>query len=177
MSAPRPLLAAPAIAAIALLAALSPAALADGGTVILRRDAGPFSVTLFAPGLPLRAGETDLSVLVQARASGEVLFDPTVVLSLAADAASAPSATVRLTHGLATNRLLQAANVDFPHAGKWLVTLDVSRGSDRATLTTELSVEPNRSRATLVWFYLLLPMVVILLFAANQVLKRPRKTP
>lgn len=144
-------------------------ALADGGTVILRRDAGPFSVTLFAPGLPLRAGETDLSVLVQARASGEVLLDPTVDLSLSP---GAPQTTVRLTHAMAANRLLQAANVDFPRAGKWLVTLDVRRGSDRATLTTELSVEPNRSRAIIVWFYLILPVVVILLFAANQALKR-----
>jgi hypothetical protein len=66
---------------------------------------------------------------------------------------------------------LQAATVHFPKAGKCRVTLLVRRGNDAATLSTECTVEPDRSRAMLVWFYVLLPVGIILLFVLHQVLK------
>jgi hypothetical protein len=67
---------------------------------------------------------------------------------------------------------LQAATVHFSKAGKWRVTLLVRRGNDAASLSTECTVEPDRSRAMLVWFYVLLPVGIILLFVVHQRLKR-----
>jgi hypothetical protein len=159
------------LAASLMLAMVATAARADGGAMLLHQDAGPFTVTLFAAPQPLRTGDADLSVMVQDRISGEVLLDPAIDVTVAPAAASATQQTVRLTKGQASNRLLQASTVHFSNAGKWRLTLAVRRGNDTAQLSTECSVEPDRSRATLVWFYVLLPVAIILLFVLHQALK------
>jgi hypothetical protein len=141
------------------------AAYGDGGTMLLHQDAGAFTVTLFAAPQPLRTGDADLSVMVQDRSSGEVLLDPTVAITVGTEQ------TVRLQRGEATNRLLQAATVHFSKPGEWRLAISVQRGSDSAQLSTECTVEPDRSRATLVWFYVLLPVGIILLFVIHQALK------
>jgi hypothetical protein len=147
------------------------AAHADGGAMLLHQDAGAFTITLFAAPQPLHTGAADLSVMVQDRTNGEVLLDPVIDLTVAPAAASAALQTVRLAKGEASNRLLQASTVHFSSAGKWRVTLAVRRGNDTAQLSTECTVEPDRSRATLVWFYILLPVAIILLFVLHQALK------
>ena len=154
-----------------MLAMWATAALADGGTVLLHQDAGAFTITLFAASQPLRTGEADLSVMVQDRRSGAVLLDPVIDLTIAPEGADATQQTVRLAKGQASNRLLQACTVHFTSAGKWRLTLLVRRGNDQARLTTDCVVEPDRSRSTLVWFYVLLPVAIILLFALHQFLK------
>jgi hypothetical protein len=141
------------------------AAYGDGGTMLLHQDAGAFTVTLFAAPQPLHTGAADLSVMVQDRSSGEVLLDPTIDITVGSQPA------VRLAIGQASNRLLQAAQVDFPKPGKWSLALSIHRGNDVAQLSTECTVEPDRSRATLVWFYVLLPVGIILLFIIHQALK------
>jgi hypothetical protein len=141
------------------------AAYGDGGTMLLHQDAGAFTVTLFAAPQPLHAGAADLSAMVQDRNSGEVLLDATVDITVGTQQ------TVRLSRGQASNRLLQAATVDFPKPGKWRLELSVHRGNDMGRLTTECTVEPDRSRAMLVWFYVLLPIGIILLFIIHQALK------
>jgi hypothetical protein len=147
----------------------------DGGTMLLHQDAGPFTITLFAAPQPLQAGAADLSVMVQDRNSGEVLLDPVIDLSVAPEAERALQQTVRLARGQASNRLLQAAKVQFSRAGKWRLTLLVRRGNDAASLSTECTVEPDSSRAMLVWFYILLPVGIILLFVVHQGLKLRQK--
>jgi hypothetical protein len=159
------------LAAFLMLTMGATAARADGGAMLLHQDAGAFTITLFAAPQPLRAGEADLSVMVQDRSSGEVLLDPVIDLTVATAAASATQQTVRLTKGQASNRLLQASTVHFSSAGKWRLTLAVRRGNDTAQLATEFTVEPDHSRARLVWFYVLLPVGIILLFVIHQVLK------
>jgi hypothetical protein len=159
------------LAAFLMLAMVATAARADGGAMLLHQDAGPFTITLFAAPQPLRTGDADLSVMVQDRTSGEVLLDPAIDVTVAPAAASATQQTVRLTKGQASNRLLQASTVHFSSAGKWRLTLAVRRGNDTAQLVTDCTVEPDHSRATLVWFYVLLPAGIILLFVIHQVLK------
>ncbi len=159
------------LAAFVMLTIGATAARADGGAMLLHQDAGAFTITLFAAPQPLRTGDADLSVMVQDRTSGEVLLDPVIDLTVAAEAASTTKQTVRLAKGQASNRLLQAATVHFSSSGKWRVTLAVRRDNDTAQLSTECTVEPNHSRATLVWFYILLPVGIILLFVIHQVLK------
>jgi hypothetical protein len=159
------------LAAVLMLGMGAAAAFADGGTVLLHQDAGAFTITLFAAPQPLRTGAADFSVMVQDRSTGEVLLDPVIDLTFAPEAAGAPQQTARLAKGQASNRLLQASTLDFPSAGKWRLTLLVRRGNDQARLSTDFTVEPNHSRATLVWFYVLLPVGIILLFVIHQVLK------
>jgi hypothetical protein len=159
------------LAAFLLLAMGASAARADGGAMLLHQDAGAFTVTLFAAPQPLRTGDADFSVMVQDRSSGEILLDPVIDLTVAPEVASATQQIVRLTKGQASNRLLQASTVQFSRSGKWRLTLAVRRGNDTGQLSTECSVEPDRSRATLVWFYVLLPVAIILLFVIHQALK------
>jgi hypothetical protein len=164
------------LAALLVLWMWATGARGDGGTMLLHQDAGPFTITLFAAPQPLQAGAADFSVMVQDRDSGEVLLDPVTDLRVAPEAERALQQTVRLERGQASNRLLQAATVHFSRAGKWRLTLFVRRGDDLASLSTECTVEPGSSRAVLVWFYVLLPAGVILLFVLHQGLKfRQRK--
>ena len=147
------------------------AAYGDGGTMLLHQDAGAFTVTLFAAPRPLQVGAADLSVMVQDRVSGDVLLDPMIDLTFVPESGNAMQQTVRLAKGQASNRLLQATTVHFSSAGKWRLILLVQRGNDVAHLSTECTVEPDRSRATMVWFYVLLPVGIILLFVIHQGLK------
>jgi hypothetical protein len=144
---------------------------ADGGAMLLHQDAGAFTITLFAAPQPLRTGDADLSVMVQDRSSGEVLLDPAIDVTVAPESPHTSPQTVRLAKGQASNRLLQACTVHFSSAGKWHLALLIRRGNDQARLSTDCTVEPNRFRATLVWFYILLPVGVILIFVIHQVLK------
>jgi hypothetical protein len=159
------------LAAFLVLTMGAIAARADGGAMLLHQDAGAFTITLFAAPQPLHTGAADLSVMVQDRSSGEILLDPAIDLTVAPAVASGTQQTVRLAKSQASNRLLQASTVHFSSAGKWRLTLAVRRGSDTAQLVTECTVEPDHSRAHLVWFYVLLPVGIILLFVIHQVLK------
>ena len=150
---------------LAALLMWAAAAYGDGGTMLLHQDSGAFTVTLFAAPQPLRTGDADLSVMVQDRSSGEVLLDPTILLTVGTEQ------TVRLQKGQATNRLLQAATVHFSKPGSWRLAISVQRENDSAQLSTECTVEPDTSRATLVWFYVLLPVGIILLFIVHQAMK------
>jgi hypothetical protein len=152
------------LTAVFMLAIGTMAALGDGGTILLHQDAGAFTITVFATPQPLQVGNADFSVLVQDRSTGDVLLDPILDLTVS-------GATVRLTRGQVSNRLLQAATVHLSSPGKLRLTLAVRRGSDVAQLTTDCTVEPDRSRTTLVWFYVLLPVGIILLFVIHQGLK------
>ncbi len=159
------------LVALCMLGMWATAAHGDGGTMLLHQDAGAFTITLFAAPQPLQVGPADLSVMVQDRSSGEVLLDPTIDLTVALEATNALQQTARLATGQASNRLLQAATVHFSRAGKWRLRLLVRRGNEVAQLSTGCTVEPDRSRATLVWFYVLLPIGIILLFVIHQALK------
>ena len=163
------------LAAVLALGMGATAAYGDGGTMLLHQVAGPFTITLFAAPQPLQVGPADLSVMVQDRMSGQVLLDPVIDLSVAPEPAGASQETVRLARGQASNRLLQAATVYFAKPGKWRLVLSVYRGNDAAGLSTECTVEPDSSRARLVWFYVLLPAGIILLFVLHQGLKLSQK--
>ncbi len=133
--------------------------------MLLHQDSGPFTVTVFAAPQPLHVGMADISVMVQDRNNGEVLLDPMIEVNLDQEA------PVRLLRAQTGNRLLQAAQVRFPRAGQWTLGITVQRGRDVARLRATCSVEADHSRVVLLWFYLLLPVAVIVLFAIHQVLQ------
>jgi FixH len=161
------------VALAALLLALAPAtAVADGGRVVASGAAGPFTVTLFASPAPVRAGDADLSVLVQ-DAEGRPLLDADVDLLLRRPG-DAAARRVPATGRAATNRLLYAAPVPLPDPGTWRVEVAVRRGTGTGTLAAALDVGPRRSPLAAHWPWLVLPPVAIALFALGERLARRR---
>lgn len=144
---------------------------ADGGRLQMRTQAGPFTISLFTLPDTLAAGPIDASVLVQDSTSSDVLMDAAVTLALTPPHADASSIVIPLSHAQATNKLLQAAQIDLPTPGKWRVDVQVEQGGRRANCTTELEVVPRTSPWGTVWFFALLPATVMLLFAGVQVRK------
>ena len=139
-----------------VLLAATHAALADGGRLQMRTDAGPFTVSLFTIPDTLTAGPADLSVLVQDAASGDVLMDAAVTLTLT-DPTGAPL-VVHPSHAQATNQLLQAAQVSLKAPGKWRVHVAVVHGTQGAACATELEVAGRSSQWGTIWFFALLPL-------------------
>ena len=146
------------------------AAHADGGRLQLRQAAGPFVVSLFtAPESPA-VGPADLSVMVEEQ--GSVLLDANVVVTLTPEDASATPVVARLSYAHAANRLLQDAVVQLPRAGRWRADLHVSERGRESSVATDLIVANYSARRGTVWFFAVLPLCAIALFAWVQTEKR-----
>lgn len=158
-----------ALGAGALLAAAP--TWADGGLVRLSQAAGPYTITVFSAPTPLRAGPIDLSVLVQPRDGGAPILDAAVSVALhSGDARLAQAAT----RAAATNKLLYAAPLLLPAPGRWEVAVSVNGEQVRFAM----DAEPAASSALAFWAYLVLPFLLIGLFAVHQWLSlqpRPRE--
>lgn len=155
-----------------VLAGAAVAAHADGGRLQMRQAAGPFVVSLFTTPESLAVGPADLSVMVEEQASGEVLLDADVVVELTSEDAGSPPVTAHLSHAHATNRLLQDAVVQLPHAGRWHAVLHVRDAGREASVSTDLTVANYSARRGTVWFFAILPICVVALFAWVQVAKQ-----
>jgi hypothetical protein len=147
---------------------------AHGEVLRTRQKAGPFTVSIFTAPEPLRVGPVDVSVLVQS-SEGGVLTDAAVV-DLLLESVTPPIERRRAsaTRDAASNKLAKAAVVDLPAAGQWTLTVSVGVNADAATVTCLLPVAPAASRTSLIWPWLLVPPVLIALFAAHQTLKHQR---
>jgi hypothetical protein len=146
------------------------AARADGGRLQLREVAGPFVVSLFTTPESLAVGPADLSVMVEEQ--GSVLLDPDVVVTLTPEDAGIAPVVAHLSHAHATNRLLQDAVVQLPRAGRWHTVVHVSAAGREASVATDLTVASYSARRGTVWFFLLLPVCAVALFAWVQAAKR-----
>ena len=147
---------------------------ADGGTVHLREESGPFLVTVFAAPEALRVGLIDMSVLIQDRKTGRALLDTTVDLELQPIATTNPRFWTRPTHDRARNKLLQAVTINVPAPGWWAVKIFVRRDRDVVALTTKLLIRPAAPRLAALWPLLILPPSAIALFALHQKLRHSR---
>jgi hypothetical protein len=153
-------------------------AFADGGSVQLRGTAGRFQVTLFAEPPTVRAGQVDLSALIQDNGTAQPVLDATVTLQLrpvqvqksGPPAWSPPSCAVEppkelnrvpLLHSGAANRLLYGAQVQIPAAGTWHIRADINQGTDQATLEGDIGVAPALPPAASYWPFFFLPIAVI----------------
>jgi hypothetical protein len=175
---------------ILLLSSLG-TALADGGAVQLHATAPPFVVTVFTDPPQCRAGQVDLSALVQEK-NGPVL-DAEVVASLSAlePAKASPTAAwlppacastavtdlrdvpLQISHG--TNRLFYSAEIQIPYDGRWQLKVSIRRGTDRATLQGILDVDRSLPPVTAYWQWFLLPFLAIGGFVLKQHIRKPRK--
>jgi hypothetical protein len=168
-----------------------PLAWADGGAVQLQAAAPPFVVTVFTDPPQCRAGQVDLSALVQTE-NGPVL-NAEVVASLSAlePAKTSPTAAwlppacasmaapdlqnVPLQISQGTNRLFYSTLIRIPYEGRWQLQVSVRRGTDHATIRGILNVDPPLPPVTAYWEWFLVPLLAIGGFALNQHIRAPRK--
>jgi hypothetical protein len=166
--------AATARALLLALAVLAHAAAtrADGGAVRARADRGSMTITLFTAPTPLRAGDADVSVLVQDRASGSVLLDAAVTLGLEPPDGTATGQIVPLDRQATRNQLLQAATVHLTATGRHRLIATVQRGAERVEVVAEVDVAAAPPALLALWPYLALPPVVVGIFLVQQLLRR-----
>jgi hypothetical protein len=155
-----------------VLACAAAAAHADGGRLQMRQAAGPFVVSLFTTPESLATGSADLSVMVEEQGSGSILLDADVAVTLTSQDARLAPVIAHLSHAHATNRLLEDAVVQLPHAGRWRAVIHVSEAGREASVTTVLTVANYSARRGTVWLFALLPVCAIALFAWVEVAKR-----
>jgi hypothetical protein len=141
---------------------------ADGGRLRFSSPAGPFLVTLFTTPEPLTPGPADFSVMVQDAKSGEILPDAQVTFDLVSRDDPAAALHAAATHGIATNRLLQAAELDLPRNGMWTLHLNIRQGDRSAALDAPIIVDRGSRKSKFVWIFVSLPILAIILFVFHQ---------
>jgi hypothetical protein len=154
------------------MAGIAAAAHGDGGRLQMRQAAGPFVVSLFSTPESLAVGPADLSVMVEEQGSNEVLLDADVVVTLTAEDAASTPVIAHLSHAHSTNRLLEDAVIQLPHAGRWHAVIRIREAGREATASTDLMVGNYSARRGTVWLFAILPVCAIALFAWVQVAKR-----
>jgi hypothetical protein len=179
------------IYALILLLLSSGVGLADGGAVQLHAAAPPFVVTVFTDPPQCRAGQVDLSALVQEE-KGPVL-DAEVVASLSAlePAKTIPTAAwlppacagtttsdlqnVPLQISGGANRLFYSTLIQIPYEGRWQLQLTVRRGADHAIVQGILDVDRSLPPVAAYWQWFILPFLAVGGFVLQQHIRTQRK--
>ncbi|MFZ0312970.1 MAG: cytochrome c oxidase assembly protein, partial [Candidatus Korobacteraceae bacterium] len=149
------------------LASLASGSSGDGDDQVLRlrQQSGPFAVAVFAPAGDLEAGPSDFSVLLQSRASSEVLQDATVALRAEQGQNRYTTQWIRASIGDSENKLLQSASLNLPDSGDWTLDVAVARGGRQADFLLPLHVAKPAAGMAFPWSYgILLGCSAILLF-------------
>jgi hypothetical protein len=179
------------LASILLVGLSSNVARADGGIIRLRETQGPFVVTIFTTSEPVQDCPADISILVQRQDSSDAILDANVNLVFTAPAASVAKPveemcgmsgaasgtnvnhfTVAATRQQASNKLLYAAPVKFGTAGDWQLQAFIERGDAAVKIACAIPVGSPPRRLTGLLPYLVLPPVMVALFAINQCLRK-----
>ncbi len=153
------------------LAILASGSSGDGDDQVLRlrQQSGPFAVAVFAPAGDLEAGPSDFSVLLQSRASSEVLQDATVALRAEQGQNRYKTQWIRASIGDSENKLLQSASLNLPDSGDWTLDVAVARGGRQADFLLPLHVAKPAAGMSFPWSYgILLGFSAILLFTYLQ---------
>jgi hypothetical protein len=146
-------------------------ALADGGSVQLRREAGPFVITVFTSPAPLSAGPVDISLLLRNRDGLEPVLDADVSVLLRGNASSI-EIRARPTREQAKNKLLYAAPVTLAESGQWQLAVTILRNGERTEATGTIDVAPAPEMAASYWSYIAFPPLMITAFVVREQLIR-----
>lgn len=145
---------------------------ADGGTVLFRKQAGPFLITAFAEPTPVRAGAADLSAMVQRVADQQTILDASVSVHLRQSAnGKIVEVIAPATHANATNKLLYAAHVRIPSPGAWTVSVDVKAKQGAGMAAGTMDVLPQQAAGAAYWPYFLFIPLAIAIFVLNRWLR------
>jgi hypothetical protein len=155
---------------------------ADGGVIRLRETKGSFVITIFTAGDPVLDRAFDLSVLIQGRDTGDPVLDADVRFALSAPQGLAtkqseafccsPGVSMHTTREQASNKLLYAAPLLLHEPGNWKLHVLVSRGTHSARVDCLLPVTLGSNKLAGAWPFLALPLLVVILYAMNQGLRR-----
>jgi hypothetical protein len=151
-------------------------AFADGGAVRASQRHGNHQITVFTDPAPLRAGPIDVSVLVQDVDTGEPVLGNLIDIEVAPHGISPAEMRCEATGAAASNKLLQAANFNLPHAGWWQFTVNVRRTHDIARIQFELEASEGLPAWRALWLWFCWPFAVIAVFAAlhsSRIYSRP----
>jgi hypothetical protein len=148
---------------------------ADGGTVQMRKEAGPFLITVFTSPAPLSAGPADISVLLQNLDGLAPVLDARVSVLLRREASST-EIKAHATREQAQNKLLYAALVTLPESGKWRLSVTTLHNALRTEIGGEIGVTQSHVMAGSYWGYIALPPVIIAVFVIREWLIRRKPT-
>lgn len=149
--------------------------MADNGTLVLQKEAGPFTISVFASPEPLRIGRGDLSVMLQKSAGRSSVLDAKVKLHLTHSGAEGISEVfVPATHGKASNKLLYASNVNLSAEGVWNLMVTVESNLGNAEVAGKITVGPRQAPMAAYWPYFAVVPLIAVLFVINQWLRRKR---
>lgn len=142
---------------------------ADGGSIQFRRQAGSLVITVFGAPSPLRAGASDLSVLVQDTRDTRIVLDADVTLTLSKPGEK--EIVVPATRAQATNKLLYAAYPVMPEPGDWTLIVRVKSQDTAASVEGVITVLPQRASIMSYWLYIAFAPAGVFLFLLHQNLK------
>jgi hypothetical protein len=157
-----------------------------------REVQGPFVVTIFTSSEPQQGSLLDVSVMVQERDSNDAILDATVKLIFTRPTGSyaepidetcgppgmagldshSERFTVAATRRQASNKLLYAAPIRLDAAGTWQLQTFIRRAGDDVKIACTLPVSPPPHKLIELLPYLILPPLMVALFAVNQWLRR-----
>lgn len=162
-------------AIVLMLATATPqVALADGGTLRLSQRSGDLQISVFTSPATLRVGPVDISVLVQDARTGSVRSDLPVNVQLQNADERELILRQQATTASATNKLLQAAQLEVPRAGQWRGQVAADDAPHAEPLQFELTISPPIPAWLELAPWVVWPLGVVLLFGAHQLLVAQR---
>ncbi len=121
----------------------------DGDAVRAQQASGPFHITVFTAPDPVATGEFEVAILVQEESTSRVILDSDVEIAVESSGAAGGNLEfIKATRDQAQNKLLEAAALDLPSGGAWLLHVSARRGNDQGSLTCRLQVAPPASPGT-----------------------------
>ena len=146
---------------------------ADGGALRLSGKRGDYRIAVFTAPTPFRAGDVDVSVLVQEAATGVAMPDA-VPVTVRMVKPGGPVLEYPATTEAATNKLFRAAQFELPEPGRWELRVRIEGPHGEAEIAGEVEAAGTLPRWPEIWPWIAWPAPAIVLFAIHQVLVRQR---
>jgi hypothetical protein len=161
--------------ALTMIACSGEAARADGGRLVRVERTNGWIVSVFVAPDPPRVGPVDVSVLVQEEASGSVIADADIAVTLtAAGDAEGMTTSAPANRTQATNKLLQSALLTAPSAGNWQGTIDCRVDNARVEIPFTLQIASSPPAWTKLTPWILWPFAATAIFVVHRALGRKR---
>jgi hypothetical protein len=147
---------------------------ADGGRLIRVERSHGWIVSIFAAPDPPRVGPIDVSILVQEKATGTVVADAEIAVTLTSLRDTNVTLSAPASRQQATNKLLQSALLVAPSVGDWQGIVHCSAGNSNAEIpfTLQIDAAPPAWTKLAPWF--LWPLAAAAVFVAHRTLGRRR---
>jgi hypothetical protein len=141
---------------------------ADGGRLLDSVRSNGLLVTIFAAPDPPRAGLIDVSVLLQNDSNSAVIADAEIAVTLRSTSQPDLAVSAPAIRSQATNKLLQSALIELPHAGAWNGTIHCIADGKSAAVSFALNVaeSPPAWRSLAGW--ILWPIAVLAIFVVHR---------